>query len=399
VMPKEFRFDYIGIEHGLSDPTVPAIYQDETNRMWFATHDGLNCYDGNKLREFRQQTTDSITINTHRIIEITGDKKGHIYLRSSFGVIEFDLKTEKMRMIIDKQVNAIFNYNGYLWVGSQNTIQRYDTHKRMFTATFILPWQDMRITNILDDSNGYLWLATSDQGLIRLSIDDKKVVQLLKNTSGRNVLKDREGNIWYTTRASGVYKLNPATLRILKNYRHNPADENTISTGNNRAITQDDKGNIWLGTNSGLSCIEYKTGKITRYKKTNFTNSLTSSSILSLYTDNRGTVWIGTYFGGVNYFNPSNQNYDYIVSSDSNQPTYPAIGTITEDWYGNIWVGSEGGGLYRYSPEKQNLIYFNTANSGLTSNFIKKILPDSKEDVLWVAADQSGELNSRVYIK
>jgi len=394
VMPKEFRFDYIGIEHGLSDPTVPAIYQDETNRMWFATHDGLNCYDGNKLREFRQQTTDSITINTHRIIEITGDKKGHIYLRSSFGVIEFDLKTEKMRMIIDKQVNAIFNYNGYLWVGSQNTIQRYDTHKRMFTATFILPWQDMRITNILDDRNGYLWLATSDQGLIRLSIDDKKVVQLLKNTSGRNVLKDREGNIWYTTRASGVYKLNPATLRILKNYRHNPADENTISTGNNRAITQDDKGNIWLGTNSGLSCIEYKTGKITRYKKTNFTNSLTSSSILSLYTDNRGTVWIGTYFGGVNYFNPSNQNYDYIVSSDSNQPTYPAIGTITEDWYGNIWVGSEGGGLYRYSPEKQNLIYFNTANSGLTSNFIKKILPDSKEDVLWVAADQSGELNS-----
>jgi signal transduction histidine kinase/ligand-binding sensor domain-containing protein/DNA-binding NarL/FixJ family response regulator len=394
MMSKEFRFDYIGIEHGLSDPTVPAIYQDETNRMWFATHDGLNCYDGNKLREFRQQTEDGVTINTHRIIEITGDKKGHIYLRSNFGVIEFDLKTEKMRMIIEKQVNAIFSFNGFLWVGSQNQIQRYDTHSKKFTATYTLHWENLRIANILDDNEGYLWIATNDRGLLRFSVADKKVMQFFGNTHGRSILKDREGNIWYATRNDGIYKMNPKNLKLLKNYRHNPADDNSISSGYNRTITQDDQGNIWIGTNNGLTLIEFKTGKISRYRKTNQSNSLTSSSILSLYTDNRGTVWIGTYFGGINYFNPSNQNYNYIVSSDSNQPTYPAIGTIAEDRSGNIWVGSEGGGIYRYNPEDQQLTYYNTGNSGLSSNYIKKIVPDPKEDILWVAADQTGELYS-----
>lgn len=391
---KQYRFDYIGVEHGLSDPTVRSIYQDETNRLWFATHDGLNCYDGNALREFRQQTENGITINTHRIYEISGDKNGHIYLRSTFGVIELDLRTEKMRMIIEKNVSAIKNSNGFLWVGFQNTIQRYDTKSRTFTASYTLPWESLRIISMHDDRKGFLWIATQDHGLLRLSLKERKVARLFGDTFGRNVFEDREGAIWYTTQSDGVFKINPANLSIISHLRHNPADESTISSGFNRAITQDDKGNIWLGTNNGLTCIEYGTNKISRFKSSNFANSLTSSSILSLYTDNRGTIWVGTYFGGVSYFNPSNQNYNYIVSEDDNKPTYPAVGTFAEDRYGTIWVGTEGGGLYRYTPDKQGLDYYNVSNSGLSSNYIKKIIPDTNDNIVWIAADQTADLQS-----
>ncbi|MDX9747170.1 MAG: two-component regulator propeller domain-containing protein [Paludibacter sp.] len=391
---KQYRFDYIGVEHGLSDPTVRSIYQDETNRLWFATHDGLNCYDGNTLREFRQQTENGITINTHRIYEISGDKNGHIYLRSSFGVIELDLRTEKMRMIIEKNVSAIKNSNGFLWVGFQNTIQRYDTKSRTFSAGYTLPWEALRIVSMHDDRKGFLWIATQDHGLLRLSLKERKVARLFGDTFGRNVFEDREGAIWFTTQSDGVFKINPANLSIISHLRHNPADESTISSGFNRAITQDDKGNIWLGTNNGLTCIEYGTNKISRFKSSNFANSLTSSSILSLYTDNRGTIWVGTYFGGVSYFNPSNQNYNYIVSEDDNKPTYPAVGTFAEDRYGTIWVGTEGGGLYRYTPDKQGLDYYNVSNSGLSSNYIKKIIPDTNDNIVWIAADQTADLQS-----
>jgi signal transduction histidine kinase/ligand-binding sensor domain-containing protein/DNA-binding response OmpR family regulator len=391
---REYRFDYLGVEHGLSDPTIRSIYQDESNRMWFATHDGLNCYDGNKVREFRQQTDNNITINTHRISDITGDKNGHIYLRSTFGVIEFDLKTEKMRMIIEKNVSAIKNSNGFLWLGSQNIIQRYDTHSRKITATYSLPWETLRITSLYDDRKGHLWITTQDHGLLRLLLKEKKVVRVFDNTYGRNILEDRDGNIWYSTQNDGVFKINPISLQLIRSFKHNPADETTITSGFNRSITQDEQGNIWIGTNNGLTCIEYNTYKISRFKSSSFAGSLTSSSILNLHTDNRGTIWVGTYFGGVNYFNPSNQSYNYVVSGDNNKPTYPAIGTFAEDRSGNVWVGSEGGGLYRYNPEKQNLIYYNTSNSGLSSNYIKKITADPVNEVLWVAADQTGELNS-----
>ncbi len=394
VFSKELRFDYIGIEHGLSDPTVPGIYQDETNRMWFATHDGLNCYDGNTLREFRQQTENGVTINTHRIIDITGDKKGHLFLRTSYGVIEFDLKTEKMRMVIERNETSIYYNACCLWISSENTILCYNTKSRKLKTTFYLPFDGIRISSIFDDNEGHLWITSYNYGLIRLSVAKKQAIVILKQTYGRNVLKDRDGNFWYTTRNDGVFKINPKNLQIIRNFRYNPANETTINNGYNRTITQDNKGNIWIGSTEGLSCIEYKTENITRFKRTGYINALTSSSIVSLYTDNRGTVWIGTYFGGVNYFNPSTQNYNYIASSGINQGTYPAIGTLAEDRYGTMWVGSEGGGLYRYNTAKQNLFYFNTTNSGLSSNYIKKIVADPYDDVLWVAADQTSDLNS-----
>ncbi|GAB1416158.1 two-component regulator propeller domain-containing protein [Paludibacter sp.] len=363
--------------------------------MWFATHDGLNCYDGNTIREFRQQIDEEKTINTHRITDITGDKNGHLYLRSTpGGVIEFNLKTEKMRVLIDRNVNAIYNSNGYLWIGSQNNIIRYNTHNKRVTANYKLPYSSLQIVSISDDRKGNLWITTRDHGLLRFSVGHKRVTRLFRNTYGRNILEDKDGNIWYTTQNDGVFLIDANTLMLIKHFKHDPKDKNSIIAGFNRSITQDEDGNIWIGTNNGLTSIEYQTHRISRFKPNPNNNPQTNSSINCLYTDRQGTVWIGTYFEGVNYFNPSKQRYSYIVSAELNKPTYPAIGSFCEDRSGNVWVGSEGGGMYCYDPENQAFVYYNTSNSGLSSNYIKKIILDPVEDKLWVAADNSGYINS-----
>jgi signal transduction histidine kinase/ligand-binding sensor domain-containing protein/CheY-like chemotaxis protein len=393
VLSKEYRFNAIGVEHGLSDPTIRSIYQDEVGRMWFATNDGLNAYDGNSVREFRQQTDGKITINTHRVTEITGNGNGYLYLRSPFNVIEFDLKTERMRIIFENNANTIFYNNGFLWIATQNLIHKYDTNRKRIVSTYSLPYPSLQINNISNDNENNLWIASINYGLIRLSINSHKALRLYGNTKGRKIFNDTDGNIWYTTQNDGVFQLNPETLKLINRYKHDPNNQQTIKSGFNRAITQDDKGNIWLGTNDGLTCIEYKTNRIFRFKSTPRANSLTSSSINCLYTDKRGVVWIGTYFGGVNYFNPSGQNYNYIVSDELNKLSYPAVGSFCEDRAGNVWVGSEGGGLYCYIPAKQDFSYYTTLNSGLSSNYIKKIILDPTEDVLWIAADNSGVIN------
>ena len=43
------RFEYIGIEEGLSGENVSAIMQDTKGYIWFGTWDGLNKYDGYTL--------------------------------------------------------------------------------------------------------------------------------------------------------------------------------------------------------------------------------------------------------------------------------------------------------------------------------------------------------------
>lgn len=43
----------ITTEDGLSNSSVNCIFQDTGGMMWFGTWDGLNVYDGHRLRVFR----------------------------------------------------------------------------------------------------------------------------------------------------------------------------------------------------------------------------------------------------------------------------------------------------------------------------------------------------------
>ena len=43
---QEYKFRTLGVEDGLSQITVSDICQDEKSRIWIATLDGLNCFDG-----------------------------------------------------------------------------------------------------------------------------------------------------------------------------------------------------------------------------------------------------------------------------------------------------------------------------------------------------------------
>lgn len=393
LLAKDYRFNAIGVEHGLSDPIVRSVYQDEVGRMWFATNDGLNMYDGNSVREFRQQKIGSATINTHRVSEITGNGDGYLYLRSYSNIIALNLKTESMEVIVDRSVQTFFYENKKLWLAIGNTIHLYDTDLKKIVRIFRMPFNVLQINSIVQDTKGNLWLATSANGLLRFSPHNKTIRKFFEDTRGRKVFRDKDTNIWYTTQSDGVFNVDAKKLQLIAHFKHNPNNPNTIKDGFNRAITQDDRGNIWLGTNNGLTSIEYKTNKISRFKSSSRANSLTSSSINSLYTDRSGVVWIGTYFGGVNYFNPSKQNYVYIVSAELNNLTFPAISTFCEDKNGHVWVGSEGGGLYCYNPISQSFEIFNTNNSGLSSNYIKKIIIDANENALWIAADNSGLIN------
>lgn len=392
VYGNSYRFESLSVEQGLSDITVRSIYQDEVNRIWIATFDGLNCYDGNSIREFRQQTWKNQTINTHRISAITGNQNGLLFLKSISGVIEFDLHTERMSKIYDKNAYAFCYHEGALWLSTQHYIRKYDVASKKIVYSYKLPFPDIIVNNMIVDASNEIWLVTRNYGLLAFSPEKGMLKRYFDKTHGRTILEDRDGNLWYTTQTSGVYVIDRNGV-IKKRYVHNPVDNNSISDGYNRAITQDAEGNIWLGTNLGLTCIHSNSNRISRYRSSTLPSSLQSSSINTLITDNRGTIWIGTYFGGVSYFNPGMQHYSYIVSNEENKPAFPAIGSFCEDNQGQVWVGSEGGGVYCYDPVKQTLDNFNTVNSNISSNYIKEIYKERRSNNIWIVTDNSGVLN------
>ncbi|MCW9096141.1 MAG: hypothetical protein OQJ93_02025, partial [Ignavibacteriaceae bacterium] len=50
---RNYLFENISIPEGLSNSTVNYIFQDSYGFLWISTADGLNRYDGNNIKVFK----------------------------------------------------------------------------------------------------------------------------------------------------------------------------------------------------------------------------------------------------------------------------------------------------------------------------------------------------------
>ena len=79
-LEKEIIFSQISIQDGLSQSTVLSISQDSKGHMWFATHDGLNRYDGYKFTIYRHVPEDSTTLADNIIRKVYIDESDKLWL-------------------------------------------------------------------------------------------------------------------------------------------------------------------------------------------------------------------------------------------------------------------------------------------------------------------------------
>ena len=59
------------------------------------------------------------------------------------------------------------------------------------------------------------------------------------------------------------------------------------------------KGNIWIGTEKGITVCN-RIGAEYVYAKSTQTDGLSDNAIYCIYVDEKKNMWIGTFFGGVN---------------------------------------------------------------------------------------------------
>lgn len=391
---QEYRFKHLNVENGLSHVSVANIYQDEFGRMWFATHDGLDCFDGNSVREFRKQELQNHqSINILQIIQLAGDKHGHMFLRSANSVFQLDLRTEKLKIIVDFQVNSIAYFDNRLWLSVENKLLGFNVSTQKFDTKYIINLPNVSVNSIHSTDNKIFWLATSNYGLVEFNRRTKLINKYFETSWGRVIINDNKNRLWYATNNEGVYCIDLKSKKLIRQYKNIAGNNSTILDGYNRTIVDDNLGNIWVGSNKGLSCIQPASGIITRYTPTPSITSITSASVNHIYKDAQGTIWIGNYFGGVNYFNPGNTDYEFLFTTETDHNIFPAIGSICEDKNNMMWVGSEGAGVYCFSPENKSLKMFNAENSGLSSNYVKHIIRDTQTGNLWIASDMTNVLS------
>ena len=137
---------------------------------------------------------------------------------------------------------------------------------------------------------------------------------------------------------------------------------------------EDAKGNLWFGTESGLSKFD---GKV-------FTNYEIASDeryvpVFSLLEDHQGTIWIGTFTMGVYSFD----GITFTQYDPAHSVSHKMISGIVEDRNNNIWFCT-GSGVNKFDRK-----YFTwyTTEQGLSNNMITNVLKDKNGNIWIVSID------------
>ena len=77
---RNYLFENISIPEGLSNSTVQYLFQDSNGFLWISTSDGLNRYDGNSIKVFKNDPNDSTTLPNNYCSAIAEDADGFIWI-------------------------------------------------------------------------------------------------------------------------------------------------------------------------------------------------------------------------------------------------------------------------------------------------------------------------------
>jgi len=404
------QFKHLTTADGLSQSSVIAITQDAQGMIWFGTRDGLNRYDGNKIKVFRNDPSNPNSLSNNDILDLAIDGEGNLWIATYNGLNRYDLENENFTRYISSEKNQLSNNT--IWsidilatdqilVGTSNGLNDFNPSTGIFKPYFHRPEDASSISHnhILDihtDSENQTWVGTED-GLNKLikAKDGSFTFQLIPLSSiGTSsdfiqvIREDRNNVIWVGTKYSGLYGLS-LSGKVLQQYTSGNSTDHIVDN-NVRALAIDLQERLWVGTYSGVSRLE-KDGTFTSAQNIpHVQNSLYENKVKSIFCSNKGSVWVGTYYGGVNMWDEANFNFNLIQQQENNLGLASnVISSIVEDDH-YLYFASEAMGISAYNRETQVFTYFDTKSSGLRSNNIKSLRWNPLTEELWVCTFDAG---------
>lgn len=399
-----YQFTRTGINEGLSNNQVNAIFKDSTGFMWFGTASGLNRYDGYNFLVFRHSLRDSTTLSDNFIIAIMAGPGGKLWINTRRGFNIYDpvsnsfsrnisAALQKLGIPGDTAYSIFHDRNGAYWF-----LQPDSGLHKVDRGTTVKYFHNQRILAMAQDKDGHYWLFHATGVLEKMDGRTKKIIYRHpeKLATGANpvsdfiLFADTRGDLWISGKglANGLFHFNTQARTLTHIHQFTPglALNNNIVAG----ITEDNNGLIWVGTDhGGINIIDPKKNTVQYITNISEDNkSLSQNSITYLYRDNTGIIWTGTYKKGINYYHENIVKFPLYQHQPFSRNSLPFddVNRFVEDASGNLWIGTNGGGLIYFNRStntfKQYLHEPGNPNS-LSANVIVSLWIDHRQK-LWI---------------
>ncbi len=322
---QSYNFKHYSVENGLPFIQIFSVFQDERGYLWTSGYGGLSRFDGKEFINYSPKNG----LANHYVNAVTCCTKGN------------------------------------LWIGTKNGLNEFVNEKTFNTYTTKNGLPSNAILSLASDKKSSLYVGT-DKGLCVLRNDKFEAFSSLKGQAIKTILNTNNLGIVIGTN-TGVH--------ILKD-QNNKTTSTIISNVNVNCLAVSGS-TLWIGSANGLIKYDFISKKQILF---GVSNGLIDENITSLTSDLKGNVWIGTKTGLMK-FNGKQFLY-YKISSDANSNN---ILCSTIDYEENIWFGTHAG-LFKFRDE--GFISYG-AHDGLTNTMVFPIARDNNQ-ALWIGTESGG---------
>ena len=408
---KNQEFEHLSIDEGLSNEHVTTIFQDSKGYMWIGTIDGLNRYDGERVKIYNCRTNDKNTLSSTYINAIEEDDDGNIWIGTDNGLDILIRDTDKVLRIKDNykgelklgelEITSLLkdkSEKNIMWVGTEYGLIRIDIKNKTKKAFYHNKNDEDTLTNsyitcLEDGENDTIWVGTKkginliDKNLDIIPINNKFINNSLfvydieYDNSDSIWISSKEGIFIYDVRKNeskyisvaddvGVKAYDIKEKDLKKNYNER---EIANSIYNNNSILVDKNEITWISTSQGIIRFSREEGVNLVRENDNFENSLSSNIITCYYEDFNGTIWVGTE-KGINILNKYNQFNNFPDGSD--YTTYLHDKNVVSILKHNefIWVATKYDGIYIFNESGKLIKHiYNSDGLNLSNLYIKDL--------------------------
>ncbi len=248
---------------------------------------------------------------------------------------------------------------GYIWMGTQNGLVRHDGYTTKVYELRTSAKVDFYYINCLyEDNKGIIWVGTEYAGLYRYDTARDKFILAdmgkgadLKKKSIKSITSDRSGTMWLITKNENnefglgnekdndLYKYDPKLKKAIA-FGKAFKGNNKIDANTLNVVTEDSNGTIWLGTDNGLFRYDKKQQK--------FVPGMSGKSITDIHFIEESPVEKGVIYianrgfihpgGGVIKINPSTKaEKSYLAKNGLGSDT---ILSLYKDRHKRLWAGT-----------------------------------------------------------
>ena len=242
---------------------------------------------------------------------------------------------------------ALLDSEGSLWFGGSDGLHR--VRATPFSTMAVVPNANARA--VAADRKGRLWVAMQNNQLVCIDGEETRRFDAPGAPSASSLAVAGDGTVW-TSSPAGIWHLRDDDIVRV--------DVGELPRGTRWALLQDQRNRLWI------SCGDHLIRRLGN-DRTFTPDDLTGGVITALYETSEGDVWVGTDRG------LSRIRGDRVVRSFYRDEELPpgTVRALFEDRERNLWVGTYGGGICRITPGGE--IAFAGRQNGLYEGVVSRI--------------------------